>query len=145
MSSFIETLEARELLSTSPIHTRAGAAVLAADQAAIVAARNAIPLARETWNTTLKDDRAQVPAVRAADQALIKADHSKLAQDRGNAVLVQADQGQLLIDQGKLKADVAAAQAKLKMDQGNAKLALAADLKALNEAIQKLKFDRILK
>jgi hypothetical protein len=142
---FIETLEARELLSASPIHTRASAAIIAADQAAIIAARTAIPLAQATWNATLKTDRAEVPAIRAADQAIIKADHAKIASDRDNAVAVQADQGQFLIDQAKLKDDVTAAQAKLKMDQGDVKLVLAADHKTLNEAIQKLKIDRILK
>ena len=141
----IETLEARELLSASPIHTRASAAIIAADQAAIVAARAAIPLAQMTWNTTLKDDRAQIPAVRLADLGIVKADRTKLAQDRGNAVLVEADQGQLLLDQAKLKMDVTAAQAQVKIDQGSAKLAVASDQKALNEALQKLKIDRVLK
>jgi hypothetical protein len=145
MSMFIETLEARELLSASPLHTRAGAAVIAADEAAIVAARNAIPTDRLIWNAKLKDDRASIPAVRLMDVATLRADKAKLRADRGNAILVQADQGQILIDQARLKDDVTAASSQLKIDQGSAKQVLAADRKALNEAIVKLKIDRVLK
>ena len=145
MTLFIEPLEPRELLSASPVHPKAGPAVIAADQAAIVAARAAIPLAIAEWNATLKADRAEVPAVRQADLAILRADRAKISQDRGNSILVQADQGQLLLDQAKFKEDAAAAQAKLKADQGAAKITVANDRKALNEAIVKLKIDRILK
>jgi hypothetical protein len=145
MSMFIERLESRELLSASPVHSRAGADIIAADKAAIVAARNAIPVTKTTWSATLKDDRASIPAVRLQDQATIKADRARIHADRGNPVLVQTDQGQLLIDQGNLKADVAAAQAKLKMDLGDEKMAIAADRKALTDAVVKLRVDRALK
>lgn len=152
MSEFIEALEARELLSASPLrvaHPHHGAhklssdPIIAQDQANIVAAQDKVKTDTVACRAQLVADRAAVPAIRKADQAIVVQDRIKIRQDQGNPNAVLADRGQLLIDEAKLKDDVAAAQAKIKSDAADCKAMIADDNASLKAARLKLRNDRI--
>jgi len=144
MSELIEVLEARELLSASPIKApHRVSPTIAADQAAIVTARTTIVQDQANGRAGLVADRANITTVRKTDQATIKADQIKLRQDAGNSIAVQSDRGQLLIDEAKLRSDHNDAITKLKQDQAAGKTLLATDRDALKAAQTKLRDDRI--
>jgi len=140
---FIEALENRELLSAGPIHAKSPPEVLAADRLDIATARAAIPADKALYNAHLKIDRAAVPLARKSALALIKGAKQAIKDARGNASEVAKAQGELLIAKGRLKSDVADAVAQIKTTQGAAKIALANDKAALNDAIRKLRIDRV--
>ena len=150
MSQFIEALEARELLSVSPVrhpdhpaHGRAVNATIANDLALIKDARAKIPLDIATFNAILIMDRAAIPAIRADDLTIIHNDTIKLRQDQGNPTAVLADRGQLLIDRAKLKSDVGATEAKVKADLAARAQTLVADRAQIKALELKLRNDRI--
>lgn len=145
MSRFIEALECREFLSASPIHSKAGAEVIAADKLAITSARAQIKVDQATYAARLKSDHAAIPLARKNALALIRGAQQAIHAARGDATAVASAKGELLIAKGRLKSDVADAVAQIKTTQGEAKIALASDKVALQKAIATLRLDRFQK
>jgi len=145
MSRFIEALENREFLSASPIHAKAAPEVIAADQLAITSAKAQIKIDQVTYAGRLKSDRAAIPLARKNAQALIKGAQQAIHAAKGDAAALATAKGDLLIAKGRLKSDVADAQAQIKTTQGEAKIALGNDKLALKQAIAKLRLDRFQK
>jgi len=83
MARFFELLEARELLSVSPV-VKAPPETIAADQLAITTAIAQLATDKVAWAATLKTDRAAIPSVNATNKANIKASEQAVKDARGN-------------------------------------------------------------
>jgi hypothetical protein len=145
MSAFIETLESRELLSASPVGVKAPPETIAADQAAITTAQVTLTSDKVQWASTLKIDRANIPAVSAEQKANIRAAQQAVRDARGNPTELQTAQGNLIVTKANAKTAIAEAKNQVKVDQGSEKIVLAADKKAITQAKLKLRQDRIAK
>ncbi|HEY8750053.1 MAG TPA: hypothetical protein VIM11_18865 [Tepidisphaeraceae bacterium] len=143
MLAYSEALEARRFLSVSLMGVKAPPATIAADQAAIVEARAIIPRDMAVWAAQLRVDHATVPAVSASGKASINAAEQALRDARGNPVSTQIARGELLIAKGNAKNALDAAKSQIKIDVGLSKVSLAANKRALAEAILQLRQDRV--
>jgi len=144
MARFFEMLEARELLSVSPV-VKAPPETIAADQLAITTAIAQLATDKVAWAATLKTDRAAIPSVNATNKANIKASEQAVKDARGNPTELEAAKGNLLVTKANAKSALADAKAKIKSDQGIGKITLADDKKAITQAKLKLREDRIAK
>jgi hypothetical protein len=142
MSLFIETLEDRSLMSAT-LHAAVTATVVA-DEAAVIAARQNIREATVGYNGALREAQINVRVVRSEDLATLAIERRKFVGDRGNANERLEDQGELLVDQAKLRADTVSANQEIKEVAGNRRITLANDRIALRVATLTLRRDRLL-
>lgn len=147
MSLFIETLEDRSLMSAShpAVLLPSVSVTIATDQAAVISARQKIVTDTALFNAQLREAQINVKVVRSQDLATLTADRHKFTADRGNSIARQADQGQLLVDQAKLRADVVAANQAIKTVAGERKIGIATDRATLKVANATLRRDRLLR
>jgi hypothetical protein len=139
MSSFIEYLESRTLLSAAP--HKASATILA-DQAAVLAAKNQIKTDQLALKTILAQDKANLAAALAQQKAVIKTDSDKLHADRGNAALVAVDQATLKADRLQVVNIRVNSKTQVAAHKATSKAAITADKATLKAAILKLADDR---
>jgi hypothetical protein len=143
MPAFIESLESRQLLSGNPLGIKAPPETIAADQAAIIAAKATIPSDKAAWRAQLRIDHANIPAVAASGRASVRAAQQAIRDARGNPVLLETARGELLLAKANDKTALTTAKAQVKADAGQQKIVLAADKRALTQAKLKLREDRI--
>lgn len=140
MSQLIESLESRTLFSVV-LTPKVLTPTQLADQQAIAAAQQNLATARSTRITTLADDRADIKAVRNADNATISSDLAQQRLDRGNPSQEEADILQTRADRSKLVADVHAANVTLIDDTRTTYQTILTDIRALSADRLKYLYD----
>src|SRR5258708_29624265 len=134
MPNFFEALESRTFLSAAPVLKAAPTPTQVADLAALTAAQLTLSNDRSARVTTLANDRAEIPAVRHADQLVISGDIVQLRTDRCNPSKVLADELQLRTDRAELRLDVHDATVTLASDNVSTHRQILTDIRAVTAA-----------
>jgi hypothetical protein len=142
MTNFIETLEDRSLLSASFLP--AVSTTILADRAAVVAAKNQISSDLATWNLTVAQTRNNIPSVRKAGLAQLRADRAQIFADRGDPLKETVDRGMLKSDTATVHANNFAAVHAVPTVIGKKISAIAIDRGKYHAALQQLHIDQIL-
>jgi hypothetical protein len=140
MSSMIESLEGRTLMSVAAV-SPVDADAVQAHVEEVIAARADLTAQRQALREMVANDRQAIVDLAAAARVQLKADAQAIRAARGDAELVAAARQTLAADQLQFRTDIAAAKAQLKSDLTTLRSAVVDATAAFRDAAATLTID----
>ena len=140
MSTFIESLESRRLLSAVP--HKADSVIIAEDKAAIATAKAQIPVDNALGKAKLAQDKLGIATARATLKGTLAAEKVQLKLDHGDSAKVAVDHAAISDAKANYHLALAQVHAQIAADKAALKATLANDRAALKAAKLKLHDDR---